>query len=96
MVRAVDIPAPAGDATEAQKNNDAKRALRPFVLKRKIFGLTRSRRSNVFLARGFSMIETHCRQGCDAVEYFHQAATSWIDRAIAVFLRRQVCPAPTG
>jgi transposase len=77
-------------------NNDAERALRPLVLKRKISGPTRSRRGDDFLARGFSVIETCRRQGRDALEYFHQAVIAWIDKVAAPPLLRQVDPVPTG
>lgn len=77
-------------------NNDAERALRSLVLKRKISGPTRSKRGDEFLARGFSVIETCRRQGRDALDYIHQAITAWIDKATAPALLRQVCPAPTG
>ena len=77
-------------------NNDAERALRPLVLKRKVSGPTRSRRGDEFLARGFSVIETCRRQGRDALDYLHQAVIAWIDKAAAPPLLRQVCPAPTG
>ena len=77
-------------------NNDAERALRPLVLKRKISGPTRSRRGDDFLARGFSVIETCRRQGRDALEYLHQAVIAWIDKVAAPPLLRQVDPVPTG
>jgi len=41
-------------------NNEAERALRALVLKRKISSPTRSRRGADFIARGFSVYET-CR-----------------------------------
>ena len=77
-------------------NNDAERALRPLVLKRKISGPTRSRRGDDVLARGFSVIETCRRQGRDALEYLHQAVIAWIDKVAAPPLLRQVGPVPTG
>ncbi len=76
--------------------NDAERALRPLVLKRKISGPTRSRRGDEFLARGFSVVETCRRQGRDAFDYLHRAVTAWIDKAVAPPLLRSACPAPTG
>ena len=77
-------------------NNDAERALRPLVLKRKISGPTRSRRGDEFIARGFSVIETCRRQGRDALDYLHQAVIAWINKAAAPPLLRPVEPAPTG
>ena len=77
-------------------NNDAERALRPLVLKRKISGPSRSRRGDDFVARGFSVIETCRRQGRDALDYLHQAVIAWIDKVVAPPLLWQVDPAPTG
>ena len=59
-------------------NNDAERALRAIVVKRKISGLTRSRRGADFIARGYSVLETCRRQGRDAFDYMHQAVTAWL------------------
>ena len=80
----------------APTNNDAERALRPLVLKRKISGPTRSRRGDEFLARGFSVIESCRRQGRDALDYLHRAVVAWIDKATAPPLLHPVVPAPTG
>ena len=77
-------------------NNDAERALRPLVLKRKISGPTRSRRGDDFLGRGFSVVETCRRQGRDALDYLHQAVIAWIDKTAAPPLLRPVGPVPTG
>jgi transposase len=41
-------------------NNDAERAIRPLVLKRKISGPSRSRRGELFIAHTFSVMES-CR-----------------------------------
>ena len=65
-------------ADVAPTNNDAERALRAIVVKRKISGPTRSRRGDLFIARGFSVIETCRRQGRDAFEYLQQAVTAWL------------------
>ena len=65
-------------AEVAPTNNDAERALRAIVVKRKISGPTRSRRGDLFIARGFSVIETCRRQGRDAFEYLQQAVTAWL------------------
>ena len=65
-------------ADVAPTNNDAERALRAIVVKRKISGPTRSRRGDLFIARGFSVIETCRRQGRDAFEYMQQALTAWL------------------
>ena len=62
----------------APTNNDAERALRAIVVKRKISGPTRSRRGDLFIARGFSVIETCRRQGRDAFEYLQQAVSAWL------------------
>ena len=62
----------------APTNNDAERALRAIVGKRKISGPTRSRCGDIFIARGFSVIETGRRQGRDAFEYLQQAVTAWL------------------
>ena len=65
-------------ADVAPTNNDAERALRAIVVKRKISGPTRSRRGDLFIARGFSVIETCRRLGRDAFEYLQQAVTAWL------------------
>ena len=70
-------------ADVAPTNNDAERALRAIVVKRKISGPTRSRRGDLFIARGFSVIETCRRQGRDAFAYMHQAVTAWLHNAAA-------------
>jgi len=54
-------------------NNAAEQALRTLVLKRKISGLTRSRRGEEFIARGYSAVETCRRQGRDALDFLQQA-----------------------
>jgi transposase len=61
-------------------NNDAERAIRGIVLKRKISGPTRSRRGDEFIARGFSAYETCRRQGIDLIDYMHRAVLAWIDK----------------
>jgi transposase len=61
-------------------NNDAERALRGIVIKRKISGPTRSRRGDEFIARAFTAQETCRRQGRDLWEFLHQAVTAWIDK----------------
>ena len=63
-------------AEVAPTNNDAERALRAIVVKRKISGPTRSRRGDLIIARGFSVIETCRRRGRDAFEYMQQAVTA--------------------
>ena len=70
-------------ADVAPTNNDAERALRALVVKRKISGPTRSRRGDLFIARGFSVIETCRRQGRDAFEYMQQAVTAWLHNVAA-------------
>ena len=62
----------------APTNNDAERALRAIVVKRKISGPTRSRRGDLFIAYGYSVIETCRRQGRNAFEYMQQALTAWL------------------
>jgi transposase len=71
------------DATVPPTNNDAERALRALVLKRKISGPTRSRRGDDFIARGFSAYETCRRQGRDLWNYLHEAVVAWIDKTTA-------------
>ena len=61
-------------------NNEAERALRALVLKRKISGPTRSRRGDEFIARGFSVYESCRRQGRDLWNYLHDAVVAWIDQ----------------
>jgi transposase len=80
-------------------NNDAERALRALVLKRKISGPTRSRRGDLFLARVFSICETCRRQGRDLWDYLHRAVLAWIDNTAApslVPMPAAVAPASTG
>jgi transposase len=60
-----------------------RRALRALVLKRKISGPTRSRRSDEFIARGFSAYESCRRQGRDPWHYLHEAVVAWIDKTAA-------------
>ena len=64
-------------------NNEAERALRALVLKRKISGPTRSRRGDEFIARGFSAYESCRRQGRDLWNYLHEALVAWIDKTAA-------------
>ena len=71
------------DEAVAPTNNEAERALRALVLKRKISGPTRSRRGDEFLANGFSVYETCRRQGRDLWDFMHQAVGAWIDKAAA-------------
>jgi transposase len=61
-------------------NNEAERALRAIVIKRKISGPTRSTRGDLFIARGFSVQETCRRQGRDLWGYMHAAVVAWIDK----------------
>lgn len=68
------------DATVPPTNNDAERALRALVLKRKISGPTRSRRGDEFIARGFSAYETCRRQRRDLWNFMHDAVLAWIDK----------------
>lgn len=73
-------------------NNDAERALRALVLKRKISGPTRSRRGDEFLAHGFSVYETCRRQGRDLWNFMHEAVVAWIDKTAAP----SMLPLPTA
>lgn len=78
-------------------NNDAERALRSLVLKRKISGPTRSRRGDDFLANGFSVYETCRRQGRDLWDFMHQAVVAWIDKSAAPSLvPRPAAITPSG
>ncbi len=86
-----------GIAAVPATNNDAERALRALVLKRKISGPTRSGRGDLFLARGFSVYETCRRQGRDLWDYMHEAMVAWIDNTAAPSLAPPaVVAAPTG
>jgi transposase len=75
-------------------NNDAERALRSIVIKRKISGPTRSRRGDEFIARAFTAHETCRRQGRDLWDFLHQAVAAWIDKAAPPSLLPQ--PALSG
>lgn len=61
------------DSAVQPTNNAAEQALRTIVLKRKISGLTRSRRGEEFIARGYTVVESCKRQGRDALTYLRQA-----------------------
>jgi transposase len=61
-------------------NNDAERALRGIVIKRKISGPTRSRRGDEFIGRAFTAHESCRRQGGNLWDLLHQAVTAWIDK----------------
>jgi transposase len=76
-------------------NNDAERAIRGIVLKRKISGPTRSRRGDELIARGFSAYESCLRQGRDFIDYMHRAVLAWIDKAPHPSLLPPLA-APTG
>jgi len=82
------------DSRVEPTNNDAERALRSIVIKRKISGPTRSRRGDEFIARAFTAHETCRRQGRDLWDFLHQAVTAWIDKTAPPSLLPQ--PAPTG
>ena len=73
-------------------NNDAERALRPLVLKRKISGPTRSRRGDDFIARAFSAYETCRRQARDLWAYLHDAVVAWIDQTTPPSLLPEAAP----
>ena len=73
-------------------NNEAERALRALVLKRKISGPTRSRRGDEFIARGFSTHETCRRQGRDLWDYLHSAVLAWIDKTLPPSLLPAAAP----
>ena len=82
------------DARVEPTHNDAERALRGIVIKRKISGPTRSRRGDEFIARAFTAQETCRRQGRDLWDFLHQAVTAWIDKTTPPSLLPQ--PALTG
>jgi len=61
-------------------NNNAERAIRPLVLKRKISGPSRSRRGEQFIAHSFSAMESCRRQGRDFIDFTHRSILAWIDK----------------
>lgn len=61
-------------------NNEAERALRAIVVKRKISGPTRSKRGDESLSRGFTSHERCRRQGRDLMQYIASAITAWISK----------------
>ena len=71
-------------------NNATEQALRTLVLKRKISGLTRSRRDKEFITRGYTMVESYRRQGRDALDFLCQAA---LHAYFGGTPRRRWCPA---
>ncbi len=79
-------------------NNDAERALRALVLKRKISGPTRSKRGDELLARGFSAYETGRKQGRDLWSFMQEATVAWLQNAAAPSLvpRAAAAGAPSG
>ena len=87
-----------GNAGVPPTNNEAERALRALVLKRKISGPTRSRRGDEFIAHGFSVYETCRRQGRDLWDFMHEAVLTWIDKATSPSLLpvTAVAIAPSG
>ena len=72
-----------GDAAVPPTNNAAEQALRTIVLKRKISGLTRSRRGEEFIARGYTVVESCKRQGRDALAYLRQAMQAHFTSGLA-------------
>jgi transposase len=82
-----------GNPAVPPTNNEAERALRALVLKRKISGPTRSRRGDEFIANGFSAYETCRRQGRDLWDYLHEAMVAWIDKASPPSLLPVAAPA---
>jgi transposase len=82
------------DPTVPPTNNEAERALRALVLKRKISGPTRSKRADEFIACGFSVYETCRRQGRDLWGFMHEAVLAWIDKTTPPSLVPTA--APTG
>jgi hypothetical protein len=79
------------DARVEPTNNDAERALRAIVIKRKISGPTRSRRGDDFIARAFTAQETCRRQGRDLWDFLHQADAAWIDKSAPPSLLSPAC-----
>ena len=65
-------------ADVAPTNNDGERALHAIDVTRTISGPTRSRRDDLFIVPGYSVIETCRRQGRDAFEYVQQAVAAWL------------------
>jgi transposase len=87
-----------GSADIPPTNNEAERALRALVLKRKISGPTRSRRGDEFIAHGFSVYESCRRQGRDLWNFMHDAVLAWIDKSPAQLgaeRRRRIAPGQT-
>ena len=52
-------------------------AAEQLVLKRKISGLTRSRRGEEFIAQGYIVVESCRRQGRDALDFLRQALQAY-------------------
>ena len=61
-------------------NNDAERAIRPLVLKRKISGPSRSRRCELSIAHSFSVMESCRRQSRDFIEFTRRSIHAWIEK----------------
>jgi len=59
-------------------NNAAERALRGFVIKRKLSFFTRSGRGLRFLERIFSTVQTCALQGRKTFDFLHEAIDSWL------------------
>ena len=59
-------------------NNAAERALRDYVIKRKLSYCTRSKRGMEFTERIFSTVQTCKMQARVAYDFVHEAVQSWI------------------
>ena len=59
-------------------NNAAERALRGFVIKRKLSFFTRSGRGLRFLERIFSTVQTCALQGRQTFDFLQEAVESWL------------------
>ena len=89
----VDVPAPVPGATDEQR-----RRPRAAPAGAHAQGLLtyRSSRGDDLIARGFSVIETWCGQGRDALEYLHQTVIAWTDKVAVPLLLQHVDLAPTS
>ncbi|MBD3893994.1 IS66 family transposase [Hydrogenophaga sp.] len=67
-----------GNALVPPTNNAAERALRDYVIKRKLSYCTRSKRGMEFTERIFSTVQTCKMQARVAYDFVHEAVHSWI------------------
>jgi len=77
-------------------NNAAERALRGFVVKRKLLFFTRSGRGLRFLERIFSTVQTCVLQGRETFDFLREAIDSWLAGKTAPSTGAEPCLGASG